>query len=518
MTQTVLPETGTGQTRDPQPADLAFRALLTSSVVAAICVSPNSNVLSANPFLLRLLRLESLQKLRELDFKTEVLANAADWQHWERARATSRIAEQELSLRAADGREILLNGDIWSVSTEDGKGDFLLGVFTDVTKNRQIDATLQAAAQSEATVSLMGGIVHDFNNLLTVLVGNLYLVAEGVRDKPTLFDQTKRARDVAQRGADLIRQLLAFSREDRVSTKTLDTKNLLSNLKPLLEHALGSRVSVDLALDPDTAYVDATAAQLESVIVNLAMNARDAIETEGSIVIAIRIVRVEDGGAQERGPPVGRYVSISVTDDGCGIPELLQDRVFEPYFSTKGEQRGTGLGLSMVRQFAEQCGGDVQLSSRPGIGTTVTVRLPASRGTPEDSSIMTMPLKTLPTGEERILLLAGDPEISRTIEESLSILGYATRISSNLEEFSDLLSDEEYSLVIIDSSAGTATELDPWLAQIRSHHTSVAILLIAAGARKIPHGQTNIVLLKKPFPLKDLAIAVRRLLDRDSDV
>ena len=124
MTQTVLPETGTGQTRDLQPADLAFRALLASSVVAAICVSPSGNVLSANAFLLRLLRLESLQKLRELDFKSQVLVNAADWQHWERARATSRIAEQELALRATDGRKLLLEGDIWSVATEDGKGDF----------------------------------------------------------------------------------------------------------------------------------------------------------------------------------------------------------------------------------------------------------------------------------------------------------------------------------------------------------------------------------------------------------
>ena len=173
MTQTVLPEPGTGQTRESQPADLAFRALLASSVVATLCVSPSGEVVSANPLLLRMLRIESVQRLRELDFKTEILAKSTDWQHWERAIATSRIAEQDLTLRAADGREILLNGDIWSAPTEDGSEGFLLGVFTDVTRSRQMDATLQATARSEATVSLMGGVVHDFNNLLTVLVGNL---------------------------------------------------------------------------------------------------------------------------------------------------------------------------------------------------------------------------------------------------------------------------------------------------------------------------------------------------------
>ncbi len=518
MTQTVLPETGTGQTRGPQPADLAFRALLASSVVAAICVSPSGNVLSANAFLLRLLRLESLQKLRELDFKSQVLVNAADWQHWERARATSRIAEQELALRATDGRKLLLEGDIWSVATEDGKGDFLLGVFTDVTKSRQIDATLQATARLEATVSLMGGIVHDFNNLLTVLVGNLYLVAEGVRDKPKLFDQTKRARDVAKRGADLIRQLLAFSREDRVSAKTLDTNALISNLKPLLEHALGSRVSLELNLEPDTAYVDASAAQLESVIVNLAVNARDAIGTEGTIEIATRNLQLADAGAKERGLPPGRYVSISVTDDGCGIPELLQERVFEPYFSTKGEQRGTGLGLSMVRQFAAQCGGDVELSSRPGVGTAITMTLPVSGGTPDDSSIMTMPLKTLPTGDERVLLLAGNPALSRTLDESLAILGYATSTSSTFEDSTRRLTAERYSLFIIDSSAGAESELDAWLTQLRDHHAPVAVLLIDAGERELSIEQGNVETLKKPFPLKDLAITVRRLLDRHSEL
>jgi len=518
MTQTVVPETGIGQTSNLQPADLAFRALLASSVVAAICISPNGSVLSANAFLLRLLRLESLQKLRELDFKAEVLAHSTDWQHWERARATSRIAEQDLTVRAADGREVLLNGDIWSVSTEDGKGDFLLGVFTDVTKSRQIDATLQATARSEATVSLMGGIVHDFNNLLTVLVGNLYLVAEGVRDNPTLFEQTKRARDVAKRGADLIRQLLAFAREDRVGTKTLDTRKLIANLEPLLEHALGSRVSLELTLDPDTAYTDASAAQLESVIVNLAVNARDAIETKGSINITTGNLRIEDGSAEDRGLPSGRYVRISVADDGCGIPELLQERVFEPFYSTKGGQRGTGLGLSMVRQFADQCGGDVHLSSRPGIGTTITVLLPVSRGTPDDSSVMTMPLKTLPTGDEQILLLAGDPELSSTVEESLAILGYAARTTSSFDEFSALLSAELYSLVIIDSSAGTESELNSWFTEIRSHHASIGMLLINAGESETQCGPANVDSLKKPFSLEDLAVTVRQLLDRYDDV
>lgn len=517
MTQTALPEAGTGQTRDSQPADLAFRALLTSSVVAAVGVSPSGNVLSANAFLLRLLRLESLQELRALDFKTEVLADTADWQHWERAKATSRVAEQELTVRAADGREVLLKGDIWSVSTPEGQGDYLLGVFTDITKSRQIDATLQATARSQAMASVMGGIVHDFNNLLTVLVGNLYLVAEGVRDDPTLFKQTKRARDVAKRGADLVSQLLAFSRKDRIGTATLDTRRLISNLTPILEHTLGSRISVQLVLDPDVAYIDASAAQLESVIVNLVLNARDAIEQDGSITITARNVLIEDGGTHERHLPPGRYVSLSVADDGCGIPELLHERVFESYFSTKDEQHGTGLGLSMVRQFAEQRGGDVQLSSRPGVGTTVTLLLPASDGTPEDSSIMTMPLKTLPSGNERILLLAGDPALSCTVEESLAILGYTTRVSSSFEAFSALLATEAFSLLIIDSSAGSEAELDSWLTEIRSRHASTGILVIDAGGLASLSRWAGADSLNKPFSLNDLAVSVRQLLDGRDD-
>ncbi len=364
----------------------------------------------------------------------------------------------------------------------------------------------------------MGGIVHDFNNLLTVLVGNLYLVAEGVRDNPALFDQTKRARDVAKRGADLIRQLLAFSRKDQLSTKTLDTKKVISNLESLLEHTLGSHISLELDLEPDTAFIDASAAQLESVVVNLVVNAKDAIEGDGSITVATRNLCIDERRTELRGVAPGRYVSISVADDGCGIPELLQQRVFEPYFSTKDGQRGTGLGLSMVRQFAEQCGGDVHLSSRPGVGTKITLRLPVSRGSPADSSVMTMPLRTLPSGNERVLILAGDAELSNTVEQSLRMLGYATHLHTSHDDLARLLSAETFSLLIVDSSAGTDAERDSWFTAIRNRHPSIAVLLIDSGAGEPPHGLANTDLLKKPFALKDLAEMVRRLLDRCSDV
>jgi signal transduction histidine kinase len=272
------------------------------------------------------------------------------------------------------------------------------GLFVESADEQQLRRAVQHSARMEALGSLTAGIAHDFNNLLTVLVGNLYLAAEELRGKSPTFEKVKTARDAGKRGSDLIRHLLAFARREELPAETVDPKKVVADLIPLLNRSLGSRIQLETGLDSSSG-VRASAAQLESVIVNLAINARDAMAGKGKVALRTRDVTLSAADAAGKGlPKAGAYVAISVADDGPGIPEEIRERVFEPFFSTKTEGAGTGLGLCMVRWFAEQSGGAVELESIHGRGTTVSVWLPRIGDGVVDGHDGTMPLSTLPSG------------------------------------------------------------------------------------------------------------------------
>ena len=229
-----------------------------------------------------------------------------------------------------------LHGDIRQVKGP--SGPVVCGVFTELGNEQQLRKAVQQSARMEALGSLTAGIAHDFNNLLTVLVGNLYLLAEELRDNPQTFEKLKAARDAGKRGADLIRQLLAFARREQIEADVVDPSKIITDLQPLLRRALGSRITLDTQLDAGAGPIRASVAQLESVVVNLAINARDAISGKGMVSIRVRKLAVPDAeAARRRLANGGHYVAISVADTGGGIAPDVLNRVFEPFFSTKGE-------------------------------------------------------------------------------------------------------------------------------------------------------------------------------------
>ena len=488
-------------------------ALRESSVIATMSVSPQGEILSANQSMLKALRMGSMTDLISKAFKADILSQPAEWNVWESAIASGRTANVEISFRDTEGQNVYLKGDIRLITDPVHDAPQLFGFFTDVTTSKQMQSALQRTARLEAVGSLTSGIAHDFNNLLTVLVGNLYLVAEGVRENPSLFDKVKRARDAAMRGADLTRQLLSFARDEQPDSGALDPNTLIGNLESLLRRAVGSQITLKTAIDSDVAPVDGNAAQLESVIVNLTINARDAMDGAGDIVIRASNVSIDAAESHRRGLEVGEYVSISVADDGPGVPEALRHQVFEPFFSTKRDGEGTGLGLSMVRRFTEQAGGAVDLTSPPGLGTTVTLLLPRSKQTSADSAIKTMPLSTLPAGEESILVLAEDEDIRSTIQQILEVLGYTVRFSSGPEESFEILKSEPIDLVMIDSTAAADIGIGRLLETVRGLGSSIRTIVIDdTGSRPLGEELGSGQLIK-PFSLLELATAVRQTLD-----
>jgi signal transduction histidine kinase len=489
-------------------ADLDFGILEASDVVAAIAVSADGIVLGANSKMRRFLGLgeERSSWSKRL---VEHMVDAAAWEHWREAAPERRPIEVEL--HGFDGTTQIFRGEV--LAQGEGQKRRLIGLLVDGGDDKALRVAAQHSARMEALGSLTAGVAHDFNNLLTVLVGNLYLIGEEVREQPRVFEKLKAARDAGKRGTDLIKQLMTFARREQLVVGTIDPAKVVRDLLPLLRRALGTRITLETALQENLGAVRAGVAQLESAVVNLAVNARDAIEGKGRITIEVRGIDVADHDASLRGlARAGRYVAVSVGDTGSGIPPEALPRVFEPFFSTKGERGGTGLGLSMTRWFAEQAGGCAAIESVVGQGTKVTLLLPREYVEHAgDTSERTMPLSTLPTGTERVVVLALDEALRATMHQALEVLGYRVKVAAGAEDMLAAVAAEPTALLMVDGlGRGDADIL------IRARAVQPQLRIIASADPGRAAGRIlglGVVSLTKPFTLADVAGTVRRTLD-----
>lgn len=287
-----------------------------------------------------------------------------------------------------------------------------------------LDEALARVARLEAALAITGGTVHDVNNLLTVLSGNLYLLTEKVRMQDDLFDKVRAARNTATKCGMLMRELLTFSRDTDSGAQTICPANHVSALEPLLRRGISSGHNFSIRVDKEPWSVSASAVQFESAVTNLVINARDALSGEGNILVGVRNVRVDRVRAKELDVRKGDYVCVDVVDNGSGIPASILPRVCRPMFTTKAEGDGTGLGLSMVKRFADQNRGTLRIQSVEGRGTKVQIWLPISEMHAEVTANMTLPLSTLQGGEETVLLVSRDVDVRAAIDDILQALGY----------------------------------------------------------------------------------------------
>jgi signal transduction histidine kinase len=491
--ETVRPNSPPKRARCPPPDSLAL--LEGSSVIAAFVAGPDGRLRWANALGLDWFGAGE-PGAAGLSIENW-LPGASDRARLEQCRVGQGPVPVELELGTGDSNRRFVTGELFPTTGTDG-APCVAGIVQDVTAGRQFRSRLERSAHLEALGSLTSGVAHDFNNLLTILVGNLSLVAEELRDRPGPFAKIRSARDAARRGSELIGQLLRFARQEAVVSEAVAPARVIAQVAPLIERALGSRITLRLELDEEIDPIPGNPAQLESVIVNLAVNARDAIEASGSVCIRLQSQSV--AGAPR--------VVIEVADDGVGMDRAIAARVFEPFFTTKPVGQGSGLGLSMVRAYAEQFGGEVGIDSEPGQGTVVRLSFPSSTGRPEDSAAMTMPLAALPTGDEVVVMLVAERNLGAMMNQVLSMLGYECHIVEDLGAAGRLLEKLSADLLISD---GFDTGL--LLASPR-RPAGLRVLGLAATGSDDDAAATPI--LHKPFSLPDLALTVRATLDSSS--
>ncbi len=465
---------------------------------------------------------ESIRDLFGLD-PAEVVRDADTWfdviHPDDRPDLDASILQSHASLEPWfwEGRAVRSGGDVgWyrGSSTPRKMDDGAVvwnGLVFDITALRQAEQGLRQAQKMEAVGQLTGGVAHDFNNLLAVISGNVELLADEPDADTRALAAIKRAAD---RGAELTQRLLAFSRRQPLRPRTLDIGELTGKLTGFLVRTLGETVEVETVAPGDLWRAEADPGQVENTLLNLALNARDAMEGVGRMVVKCANVHLGSDDVVANGElPAGDYVSISVTDNGAGMSSDVRARAFEPFFTTKDIGQGSGLGLSMVYGFAKQSGGHVMLESALGVGTTVTLFLP--RAEAEARRREDVGPGETPTGHgETILIVEDDGDVRALGIAMVESLGYrAIAVSDAPSAELALAGDMRISLMLTDVVLPRGMSGLELARRVRQSHPTLGIVFMSGYTADVVQLDESIdagdVLLNKPFQRWQLAEALR---------
>jgi len=418
------------------------------------------------------------------------------------------------------------NGTILEVRTKPMEDGGAVRTFTDVTSRRHAEQDLQRAQERlgraermEAIGQLTGGVAHDFNNLLAVVVSNLDMLTEETEEGSEPRHMVTVALGAALHGAALVRQLLAFARRLPLEPRTIDLNQLTTDMVSLLSRTLGEAITVTLRKDPRLWPIVADPSQLENAILNLAINARDAMPDGGALRLETSCVTLSAESITELpDASPGDHVVLSVTDTGTGMPPEVLARAFDPFFTTKTDGKGTGLGLSMVYGFTRQSGGHVRIESAPGIGTMVRLYLPRGRETRAVAPARTDRSLSLPRGHESILVVDDNTGVRETATRILQSLGYAVlEAESGVEALEILARTPKLDLLFSDVIMPGGID-GPTLAREATANRPELAVLLTSGYVNTTNDDNELAsypwdLLAKPYRREELAMRVRKALD-----
>jgi PAS domain S-box-containing protein len=387
----------------------------------------------------------------------------------------------------------------------------------DLTEKRAAEAQFRQAQKMEAVGQLTGGIAHDFNNILTVITGTIGILADAVAGDPQLVAIARMIDDAAERGANLTKHLLAFARRQPLQPREIDVNALILETLKLLRPTLGEHIQIDplLAEDASAALVDPS--QLTTAILNLALNARDAMPTGGSLALETNNVYLDESYAAMNNEVVpGNYVMLAVSDTGSGIAAADLDKVFDPFFTTKEVGKGTGLGLSMVFGFVKQSNGHIKIYSEEGHGTTVKLYLPCATGL-HTPTVEPLAPSGIEGGDEVVLVVEDDALVRRYVITQIESLGYTTLEAGNAAEAMAIINasatiDLLFTDVIMPGAMNGRQLVDEAL----KHRPALKTLFTSGYTENaiVHHGRldSGVLLLAKPYRKSDLARMIRQAL------
>lgn len=448
-------------------------------------------------------------------------------------RDTSKDTVREVAEALRQGREVtaeLLNyrkdgSSFWNllyvcpIRDEAGRITYFFGYQRDISQRKETEEALQQALRLEALGKLTGGVAHDYNNLLQVIQTSLEMIELSVASNEDIARRTTRTIDTCRRAIErastLTRQLMVFAKRQSYASAPIDINALLERLRSVLTNALGEEIKVQLHMDPHLWHCTADPAQTETILVNIAINARDAMKdaTDQRLDIKTFNRELSEHEAKLRSVEPGRYVEILIADNGPGIAPDIINRVLDPFFTTKTEGKGVGMGLSVAYGFARQSGGTLYIESKQGLGTSIHVLLPytdapASEGLKrnEPPAVVTQP---------RILLVEDRSDVAATTAQMLELLGYQTAIAHDADSALQLLTQSNtYELLLSDVIMPGSMDGIALARKAARQYPSLKVLLVTGYAQLGENENLEFPVLCKPYRHADLARKLRELLSQ----
>jgi two-component system, cell cycle sensor histidine kinase and response regulator CckA len=497
-------------------SEARYRSLVQSSVYGIYRSSLEGRFLDVNPALIAILGYASAEEVLLLDPEQQVFAQPQEHTRLiEDFRRSGRLDGMEVKWKRKDGSIITVRISGRAVSSADEPADVLEAIAEDVTDRRVLEDQFRQAQKMEAVGRLAGGVAHDFNNLLMVISGYAEVMLARLTPDHPLHEKACAIQQASDRATTLTRQLLAFSRKQLLELKVVDVNAIVADMERLLRPLIGENVTLVAKLAPDAGFTRADVGQLEQVLMNLVVNAKDAMPTGGKLTISTRNIAADE--IHRRGQTFirpGNYVMLSVSDTGTGMDKETQSRIFEPFFTTKEKGKGTGLGLSTVYGIVKQSGGYVMVQSEEGHGTTFHIYLPRVEGAAEKQ---TAPVaRAAAGGTETILLVEDEESVRQLVRETLAAKGYHVVEAENGEAGLAAANGQgKIDLVITDviMPGMGGRELVQELAKTRPH-TKVLYLSGYTEDAVVSEGtmESGTAFLQKPFTLQNLSRKVREVL------
>jgi PAS domain S-box-containing protein len=461
---------------------------------------------------------------------------------WKRSLATGDVFDVDARLRHGSASYRWFKMRSIPVRTADGKIARWFGTATDITElveardslrrsNEELEARvlertreheialrqLHESQKMESIGQLTGGVAHDFNNLLAVILGSLALLKKRLPDEPRTSRLLEGAIQGAERGTTLTKRLLAFARRQELKLEAIEVQKLVPDMLDFLRQSVGPSISIEVDILPDVHAVKIDANQLELALMNLVVNARDAMPKGGSLTITCRNETASDLNDLPKTLPPGDYVRMSVADTGEGMDEATLAKAMEPFFTTKGTGKGTGLGLSMVHGLTAQSGGAMHISSQPGKGTVVSLWLPrAAQGVAPAAHVQqVMPATEIGVRKLRILLVDDDPLVSMNTSDMLTDLGHSVREATSAAGALQLLESEDpFDVVVTDYAMPGMNGLD-LATKIKRNQPQLPIVLATGYAELPPHAAVEFPRVGKPYTQHELAVALESALNTE---
>jgi two-component system cell cycle sensor histidine kinase/response regulator CckA len=497
-----------------QVSEERYRMLFNESLAGNYVSTIDGRLLACNPTFARMMGYDSSAEACE-HLTTEYYADpSVRLRFLALVRMQKRVELHEDSLKRRDGSTLQILENVIGHFDANGEMTEIHGFVIDVTDRKRLEDELRHSQKLQAVGQLAGGIAHDFNNLLTAMkLHGEFVLDEMAESDPHRADILEMQR-AADRATMLTKQLLAFSRKQLLNPKIMSANAVIEGMAPMVRRLIGEDVEIRIVLNPAAGCVLADAGQVEQVILNLAVNARDAMPKGGTFTIASGIMILDPARAGLADLPAGSYVSLTASDTGCGMSADVLAHIFEPFFTTKEQGKGTGLGLATVYGIVKQSGGHIWVNSVPGVGSSFEILLPRVNESPAD--VVIAPIA--PRGTETILVVEDDPAVQALTCRLLERQGYSVIVANNGNEalLRAAENGDAISLVVTDVVMPTmgGGELAARLAET---HPNLAVLFVSGYTDDVVLRRglldASASFLQKPFTATSLARAVRNALD-----